>query len=138
MEGLDEAVYRNIDAAKELANMVRTSYGPNGRNKMVINHLEKLFVTNDAATIMKELEVVHPAAKLMVLAAHQQETEMGDATNFVVIIAGELLQQAEYLLKMGLVAADVVEGYSIASKKALLLMEEMAIDTLNKLNTLQF
>ena len=74
--GLDEAVYRNIKAVTELTNMTRTSYGPNGRNKMVINHLEKLFVTNDAATIMKELEVVHPAARMLVLASHQQEVEV--------------------------------------------------------------
>jgi T-complex protein 1 subunit theta len=56
---------------------------------MVVNHLEKLFVTSDAATIMRELEVVHPAAKLIVGAAQQQEAEMGDATNFVVVFAGE-------------------------------------------------
>ena len=63
--GLEEAVYRNIHATKELTEITRTSLGPNGRNKMVINHLEKLFVTNDAATIMKELDVVHPAAKMV-------------------------------------------------------------------------
>lgn len=84
-------MYRNIEAAQQLFQVTRTSLGPNGwfevffplalipnagMNKMVINHLEKLFVTNDAATIMKELEVVHPAARLLVMASQQQELEV--------------------------------------------------------------
>eukprot|EP00842_Homolaphlyctis_polyrhiza_P005527 jgi/Hompol1/5976/HPOL_002132-RA len=129
MQGLEEAVYRNIAATKELTEITRTSLGPNGRNKMVINHLEKLFVTNDAATIMKELEVVHPAARLLVLASQQQEAEMGDSTNFVVVFAGELLQQAEYLLRMGLHPSEVIQGFTLASKKALEIIEGLGIDT---------
>lgn len=69
-------------------------------NKMVINHIEKLFVTSDAATIIRELEVEHPAAKLIVLASEMQEAEMGDGTNFVVIFAGALLEEAEELLRL--------------------------------------
>ncbi|KAJ3109628.1 T-complex protein 1 subunit theta [Phlyctochytrium planicorne] len=126
MQGLEEAVYRNIAATKELSSITRTSMGPNGRNKMVINHLEKLFVTSDAATIIKELEVVHPAAKLLVLASQQQEAEMGDSTNFVLIFAGELLQQAEYLLRMGLHPSEVVEGFDVASKKAFEILQSCA------------
>lgn len=76
LSGIHEAVLRNTDAAKKFAVITRTSLGPNGMNKMVINHLEKLFVTNDAATIMKELDVVHPAAKMLVMAAQQQEAEV--------------------------------------------------------------
>lgn len=98
--GLEEAVIRNITACKTFAQSVRTSYGPNGMNKMVVNHLEKLFVTSDAATIIKELDVEHPAAKLMVLASHMQEAEVGDGTNFVIILAGALLEAAEELLRM--------------------------------------
>ena len=67
---------------------------------MVINHIEKLFVTNDAATILRELEVQHPAAKMLVLATQQQEQEVGDGTNFVLVFAGALLEQAEMLLRM--------------------------------------
>jgi T-complex protein 1 subunit theta len=67
---------------------------------MVINHLEKLFVTNDAATILRELEVQHPAAKMLVLASQQQEQECGDGTNFVLIFAGALLENAEQLIRM--------------------------------------
>merc|ERR1719490_243473 len=98
--GLEEAVIRNIGACKEFAETVQTCYGPNGMNKMVINHLEKLFVTNDAATIIRELEVEHPAAKLMILGSQMQESEVGDATNFVIIFCGALLRQSEDLLRM--------------------------------------
>ncbi|XP_040836634.1 T-complex protein 1 subunit theta [Ochotona curzoniae] len=116
--GLEEAVYRNIQACKELSQTTRTTYGPNGMNKMVINHLEKLFVTNDAATILKELEVQHPAAKMIVMAAHMQEQEVGDGTNFVLIFAGALLELAEELLRNGLSVSEVIEGYETACKKA--------------------
>lgn len=69
-------MYRNIEACKELSTVTRSSYGPNGMNKMVINHLEKLFVTNDAATVLRELEVQHPAAKLLVMATKTMEQEV--------------------------------------------------------------
>ncbi|XP_057601179.1 T-complex protein 1 subunit theta-like [Hippopotamus amphibius kiboko] len=116
--GLEEAVYRNIQACKELAQTTRTAYGPNGMNKMVINHLEKLFVTNDAATILRELEVQHPAAKMIVMASHMKEQEVGDGTNFVLVFAGALLELAEELLRLGLSVSEVIEGYEIACKKA--------------------
>uniref|UniRef100_A0AAX7SGS2 T-complex protein 1 subunit theta n=1 Tax=Astatotilapia calliptera TaxID=8154 RepID=A0AAX7SGS2_ASTCA len=105
--GLEEAVFRNIRACKELSQTTRTAYGPNGMNKMVINHLEKLFVTNDAATILRELEVQHPAAKMIVMASHMQEQEVGDGTNFVLVFAGALLELAEELLRMGLSVSEV-------------------------------
>uniref|UniRef100_A0A8C5DCW2 T-complex protein 1 subunit theta n=1 Tax=Gouania willdenowi TaxID=441366 RepID=A0A8C5DCW2_GOUWI len=98
--GLEEAIFRNIRACKELSQTTRTAYGPNGMNKMVINHLEKLFVTNDAATILRQLEVQHPAAKMIVMASHMQEQEVGDGTNFVLVFAGALLELAEDLLRM--------------------------------------
>lgn len=117
--GLEEAVYRNISACKQFAQTVRTAYGPNGMNKMVINHIEKLFVTNDAATIIRELEVEHPAAKLMILASQMQEQEIGDGTNFVIIFTGALLEAAEDLLRMGLTPSEIVDGYELALEKAL-------------------
>ncbi|KAK3854846.1 hypothetical protein Pcinc_038701 [Petrolisthes cinctipes] len=117
--GLEEAVFRNISACKEFAKTLKTAYGPQGRNKMVINHLEKLFVTNDAATIIKELEIEHPAAKLMVLASQMQEQEIGDGTNWVIMFAGALLEGAEDLIKMGLTPTDVADGYQMALTKAL-------------------
>ncbi|XP_049763249.1 T-complex protein 1 subunit theta [Schistocerca cancellata] len=117
--GLEEAVYRNINACKQFSQTVRTAYGPNGMNKMVINHIEKLFVTNDAATIIRELEVEHPAAKLMILASQMQEQEVGDGTNFVIILSGALLEAAEELLRMGLTSSEIVDGYELALEKAL-------------------
>ena len=116
---MEEAVYRNINACKEFANSVRSSYGPNGMNKMVINHLEKQFVTSDAGTIMRELDVEHPAAKLMIMASQMQEAEVGDGTNFVVILCGALLEEAEDLLRLGVTTSDITEGYEKALEKAL-------------------
>jgi len=124
--GVEEAVIRNIDACKEFSGTVATAFGPNGMNKMVINHLEKLFVTNDAATIIRELEVEHPAAKMMILGSQMMEQEVGDGTNFVIILAGELLKQAEDLVRMGLKPTEVAEGYEIACRKALEVLESCA------------
>ncbi|KAL7632245.1 UNVERIFIED_CONTAM: hypothetical protein RMT77_017461 [Armadillidium vulgare] len=117
--GLEEAIFRNIGACKEFSNTLKTAYGPQGRNKMVINHLEKLYVTNDAATIIRELEIEHPAAKLIVLASQMQEQEAGDGTNWVVMFAGSLLESAEEIIKMGLTPTDVAQGYQMALEKAI-------------------
>merc|ERR1719153_1006502 len=95
-------------------------------NKMVINHLEKLFVTNDGATIIRELEVEHPAAKLMILGSQMQESEAGDATNFVIIFCGALLRQSEELLRMGLKPTEVAEGYEMALEKAMEVIETLS------------
>jgi T-complex protein 1 subunit theta len=102
--------------------------GPYGRNKIVINHLQKMILTSDAATILKELDVVHPAAKLLVMASQQQEAEFGDATNMVIVFAGELLRKAEDLLRMGLKTADIVTGYERAQQFALEALEELVVD----------
>ncbi|VVC42667.1 Chaperone tailless complex polypeptide 1 (TCP-1),T-complex protein 1, theta subunit,GroEL-like [Cinara cedri] len=122
LSGLEEAVYRNIAACKQFSDTVKTAYGPNGMNKIVINHIDKLFITNDAATIVKELDIEHPAAKIIVFASEIQEQEVGDGTNFVVIFAGALLEQAEHLLKMGLTPVEVCEGFQIALEKTLELL----------------
>ncbi|KAG8817335.1 T-complex protein 1 subunit theta, partial [Serendipita sp. 401] len=130
LQGIDEALLRNIQAVSELSDLVRTSFGPNGRNKLVINHLGNLFVTSDAATIIREIEVVHPAAKLLVMASQSQEAEMGDATNLVIILAGELLKKAENLIIMGLHPNDVLQGYELACAKALAELEHLSTSTL--------
>ncbi|TDZ23879.1 putative T-complex protein 1 subunit theta [Colletotrichum sidae] len=124
----DGAVLRNIDACRAIASTVQTSLGPYGRNKIVINHLQKMILTSDAATILRELDVVHPAAKLLVMASQQQEAEMGDATNLVIVLAGELLRKAEDLLRMGLKTSDIVTGYERAQKFALETLEELSVD----------
>eukprot|EP01132_Coremiostelium_polycephalum_P001192 gene1192-1505_t len=128
--GKDEAILRNIDATKQLSEITRTSLGPNGMNKMIINHLERLFVTNDAATIIKELDVIHPAAKMLVLAAQMQEQEMGDGTNYVVTLAGEFLQKAATLLEMGLHSSEIIFGFEKAGKKLQEIIESMVVYTL--------
>jgi T-complex protein 1 subunit theta len=116
--GLEEAVYRNIAACVQLSKTTRSAFGPNGMNKMVINHLEKIFVTNDAATMLKELDVEHPAAKMLVFASKMQEQEAGDGTNWVLMFAGALLEHSEQLLKMGLSVPEVVDGFTLALAKA--------------------
>ncbi|CAE6481112.1 unnamed protein product [Rhizoctonia solani] len=123
LQGIEEAVMRNIQAVGELSDLVRTSFGPNGRNKLIINHLGRMFVTSDAATIIREIEVVHPAAKLLVMASQAQEAEMGDATNTVLVFAGELLKKSEHLLIMGLHPSEIIIGYELACEKALAELE---------------
>jgi len=118
IEGVGDAIVKNIEAAKAIAKITQTSLGPNGMNKLVINHLSKILVTSDCSTILKEMEVMHPAAKMLVMAADMQEKEIGDATNFTVSLAGELLSNSEELLRMGLHTSEIVEGYKKAFVKA--------------------
>eukprot|EP00186_Timspurckia_oligopyrenoides_P003534 CAMPEP_0182445862 /NCGR_PEP_ID=MMETSP1172-20130603/3829_1 /TAXON_ID=708627 /ORGANISM="Timspurckia oligopyrenoides, Strain CCMP3278" /LENGTH=545 /DNA_ID=CAMNT_0024641691 /DNA_START=60 /DNA_END=1697 /DNA_ORIENTATION=+ len=127
ISGVDEAVLRNIDACKQLGAIVRTSMGPNGMNKMVINHLGKLFVTSDAATIVRELDVVHPAAKLLVMASQTQEREAGDGTGFVIVFGAQLLEKAEALLRMGLHTAEIIDGYGRAAAFVMTELENLAV-----------
>lgn len=131
--GLDEVAFRNIEACKELSETTKSAYGPNGMNKMVINHIEKLFVTNDAATIMREIEIQHPAAKLLVLASDMQEKEVGDGTNFVLIFGGQLLQNAAELLNMGLSPVEIIDGFNIALKHTQELLPKLVCSELKDL-----
>lgn len=126
LAGVDEALLRNIEAVRDLAKIVRTSLGPLGMNKMVINSHQKLFVTNDASTILQELDVFHPAAKLVVMNSKRQAEEYGDFTNFVIVLAGDLLTHAESLLRMGLHATDVIKGYRKALKKFEEIIEDLS------------
>lgn len=128
--GLEEAMLRNIDAVQQLSKMTKTALGPHGLNKMVINHLDKLFVTSDAATIIKESDVHHPAAKMVAQAAKMQENECGDGSNLVLSLAGELMFQAQQLIQMGLHPSDILIGYEKAAK---LVYEELANQTCDEL-----
>ena len=119
MEGLEGATLRNVEACHEISTITRTSLGPNGMNKLVVNHLGKIIVTSDCATIVKSLEIEHPAARMLQLAAEAQDFECGDGTNLVVSFAGELLAQTVDLFRMGLHPSDVVSGYSKAGDKLL-------------------
>ncbi|MCJ1378989.1 T-complex protein 1 subunit theta [Xylographa soralifera] len=134
-ESEDGAVLRNIEACRAIAQTVQTSLGPYGRNKIVINHLQKMILTSDAATILRELDVVHPAAKLIVMASQQQEAEMGDATNMVIVLAGELLKKAEELLRMGLKASEISQGYERAQREALKCLDQLVVDEVKDLRS---
>ena len=92
---------------------------------MVINHLEKLFITSDAATIIRETDVHHPAAKMIAQAAKMQENECGDGTNLLISMAGELMTQAQALISMGLHPSEILIGYEKASKKCMELMDNL-------------
>lgn len=120
----DGIVHRNIQAVREIASMVRTSVGPSGRNKIVVNHLQKIFLTSDAGTILRELDIVHPVVKVIVMASQQQEAEMGDASNLVVVLAGELLNQAEELVRIGMSTSEIVQGYELALKYAIAALDK--------------
>ncbi|XP_035231221.1 T-complex protein 1 subunit theta-like [Stegodyphus dumicola] len=117
--GVEEAICRNIEACVQLADTLRTTYGPYGMNKLIINHLEKMFVTSDAAVILNELEIQHPAAKLVVFASDMQEREVGDGTSLVIIFAGALLKNAEELIRMGLAPPEIIHGYELALERTL-------------------
>ncbi|CAK8672365.1 unnamed protein product [Clavelina lepadiformis] len=132
-QGLEEAVYRNIKACNELTQTTKSAFGPHGMNKMVINHIEKLFVTNDAATILKELEVQHPAAKMIVIASQMCEQEVGDGTNLVLILAGSMLHLAEELLRMGLSVTEVIEGFEQACEKAIEILPDLVCSSVKDL-----
>jgi len=129
IEGVDMAIGKNIDACKQLSAITRTSMGPNGMNKLVINHLAKILVTSDAATILQEMEVIHPAAKLLVMSASMQQQELGDGTNLVVTFAGELLNSAIKMLRTGLHTSEIVEGFKKAYEVAQVKMAEQVCHT---------
>jgi len=97
---------------------------------MVINHLDKLFVTSDAATIIKESDIHHPAAKMIAMAAKMQENECGDGSNFVISFAGELMAQAQSLLQMGLHPSEILIGYEKAGNMVHELMEQQVCYTI--------
>jgi|TARA_B110000208_G_C11681704_1_gene399026 T-complex protein 1 subunit theta len=125
LSGLEEAVLKNTEAVVALSNIMRTSFGPNGMNKLLVNHLERLFVTSDAATIVSELEVQHPAAKMVAMTAKRQQEEFGDFTNFVITFSGELMKQAQDLIRVGVHVADIIEGYKVAGERALAFLPDL-------------
>ncbi len=117
----------NIAAAIAIADAVRSTLGPRGMDKMLVDSLGEVVVTNDGATILKELEVEHPAAKMMVEVAKTQDNEVGDGTTTAVILAGELLKRAGELADKNVHPTVITAGYKIAEDKAFELLDEMAI-----------
>jgi thermosome len=122
-----EALRNNIMAAKTVAEMVRSSLGPLGMDKMLVGNFGDVTITNDGATIMKELDVQHPAAKMLVEVAKAQEHEVGDGTTTAVVLAGELLVKAEDLFNKGIHPTVIIDGYKNASEKSLEVLDKLAI-----------
>ena len=122
-----EAQNSNIAAAKAVANAVRSTLGPKGMDKMLIDGMGDIVITNDGATILKEMDIEHPAAKMMVEIAKTQDDEVGDGTTTAVVIAGELLKNAEGLLNQQVHPTVIAEGYQQAAVKALEILSTIAI-----------
>ncbi|MEM0490808.1 MAG: thermosome subunit alpha [Ignisphaera sp.] len=122
-----EALKANIMAARVLAEILRSSLGPRGLDKMLVDSFGDITVTNDGAAIVKEMEVQHPAAKLLVEAAKAVDAEVGDGTTSVVVLAGALLERAEKLLDQGIHPTIIIEGYKKAMNKALEILDEIAV-----------
>ncbi|MGL4669984.1 MAG: thermosome subunit alpha [Methanobacteriaceae archaeon] len=122
----------NIMAGKILAETIRTTLGPKGMDKMLVNGLGDVVITNDGVTILREMDIAHPAAKMLVEIAKSQEDEVGDGTTTAVIIAGELLKKAEELLENGIHASTIVLGYIKAMAKAQELLEGISINAKDK------
>ncbi len=121
-----EAQRNNIAAAKIIAEIVRSSLGPRGMDKMLVDSLGDVTITNDGATILKEIDVQHPAAKMLVEISKTTDNEVGDGTTSVVVLAGSLLEFAESLINQDVHPTVIVDGYRKAAKKAKQFLEESA------------
>ena len=125
MKGLD-AVKANIIAAKSISNIVRTSLGPKGMDKILVSQDGDVTITNDGATIMDRMEVNHQVAKLLVELSASQDDEIGDGTTGVVVLAGALLEQAEKLISRGIHPIRIAEGFAKASEVATKTLEDIS------------
>ena len=121
-----EAQKNNIAAAKIIAEIVHSSLGPRGMDKMLVDSLGDVTITNDGATILKEIDVQHPAAKMLVEISKSTDNEVGDGTTSAVILAGALLENAESLITQDVHPTIIVDGYRKAQKKALHFLKEIA------------
>ena len=122
-----EAQRNNFTAAKLIAEIVKTSLGPRGMDKMLVDSLGDVTITNDGATILKEIDVQHPAAKMMVEVAKSVDNEVGDGTTTSVVFAGALLERAEELINKDVHPSVIVDGYNAAAEQALKLLEKIAV-----------
>jgi len=122
-----EAQHANIAAAKIVAESVRSALGPKGMDKMLVDSFGDVTITSDGRTILDEMDIQHPAAKMLVEVAKTQDNEAGDGTTSAVIIAGELLNKAEELIDKNVHPTIIIDGYKQAAEKALEILEKMAI-----------
>jgi len=121
-----EAQRNNIQAAKLVAEIVKSSIGPRGMDKMLVDSLGDVTITNDGATMLKEIDVQHPAAKMLVEVSKATDNEVGDGTTSAVILAGALLEKAEVLIDKGVHPTIIVEGYNKAAAQAIKVLNEIA------------
>ena len=121
------AQYNNIMAGIVIADAVKSTLGPRGMDKMLVDSLGDVTITNDGASILKEIDVQHPAAKMLVEVAKSQDQETGDGTTTSVVIAGELLKRAQELLDMKIHPTIIVSGYQKAAEKATEILKEIAV-----------
>ncbi|MFQ6054470.1 MAG: thermosome subunit alpha [Methanosarcinales archaeon] len=126
MQGRD-AQSMNIHTAKTVAGLIRSTLGPKGMDKMLIDSIGDVYISNDGASILDDIETEHPTAKMIIEVAHTQEDEAGDGTTSAVVFAGELLKKAEELLAQKIHATTIIKGYKSATKKAQELLDNMAI-----------
>jgi archaeal chaperonin len=129
-----DAQKNNITAAKIIAGILKSSLGPRGMDKMLVDTLGDVTITNDGATILKEIEAQHPAAKMMVEVTKSVDNEVGDGTKSVVVLAGALLEKAEDLINKNVHPTIIVDGYRRASGKAIDILREIGteVDPMNK------
>src|SRR2546422_1083925 len=120
------AVFNNIAAARAVADAVKSTLGPKGMDKMLVDSLGDVTITNDGVTILKEIEVEHPAAKMIVEVAKTQDQEAGDGTTTAVILAGELLKEAESLLEANVHPTTIAKGYQLAADQAIEILKDIA------------
>jgi thermosome len=123
-----EALHANIMAAQIVSEAIKTSLGPKGMDKMLVDSFGDITITDDGATILKEMDIQHPAAKMMAEVSKTQDDEVGDGTTTVVILAGELLVKAEELVEKKVHPTVIIDGYRKASLKALDIFEEIGIE----------
>ncbi|MGC8608590.1 MAG: thermosome subunit beta, partial [Thermoplasmata archaeon] len=116
----------NIEAAKAIADAVRTTLGPKGMDKMLVDSIGDIIISNDGATILKEMDVDHPTAKMIVEVSKAQDTAVGDGTTTAVVLSGELLKQAESLLDQGVHPTVISNGYRLAVNECKKYIDEMA------------
>src|SRR3989338_3840677 len=117
----------NILAAKLVAEIVKTTLGPKGIDKMLVDSAGNIIVTNDGVTILEEMEIDHPAAKMMVEIAKTQELEVGDGTTTAALLAGKLLENAEKLLDKKIHPTIIAKGYSLAADKSIEILNQLAL-----------
>ncbi|MCL1983874.1 MAG: thermosome subunit, partial [Methanomassiliicoccaceae archaeon] len=121
-----EAQFNNIAAAKAVADSIRSTLGPKGMDKMLVDTIGDVIITNDGVTILQEIDVQHPAAKMVVEVAKTQDDECGDGTTTAVVLAGELLKQSESLIDSNVHPTVITNGYKLAATKAIEILNEIS------------